>query len=457
MRRAPRRAPVARRGRDRRHADHRADTRAVLTESPQSTFTVGQPRPVSRHLRPRGDGTTQPITTVELFFDLVYVFAVTQLSHQILGDLTVGGVTRAAFLLLIVWWAWIYTTWMANWFDPRSPGVQAVLTGVMLASLLMAAALPEAFGDHGVLFAAELRRSAGRAQRRGRITARARSSAARRLRAAGRVERRVGRAVAARIRVGWRRAAAAVDPRGGARLRGAGRGLLAARSRPRGDHGLRHRGRPLRRALPGLHHHRPGRVDRRHRRNGGRRRADLHRRRLPHRRLPGDRSLVVAVLRRDGGALARRDAHVRRPGAPRSRRLHLPAPTDHRRDHRRGRRRRPADRRPPAPAARRRTGDGARWSRVVPPRRKPVSLAHDQDREHQATRCRSGARAAGAGRRPRERADAQRDRGRAADRRRAVGAASAPRDGARAHRRSAISDPRAGECSGRAGRAPARG
>ena len=125
----------------------------MLTESPQSTFTVGQPRPVSRHLRPRGDGTTQPITTVELFFDLVYVFAVTQLSHQILGDLTVGGVTRAAFLLLIVWWAWIYTTWMANWFDPRSPGVQAVLTGVMLASLLMAAALPEAFGDHGVLFA----------------------------------------------------------------------------------------------------------------------------------------------------------------------------------------------------------------------------------------------------------------------------------------------------------------
>ena len=82
MRRVPRRPPVARRGRDRRHADHRADTRAVLTESPQSTFTVGQPRPVSRHLRPRGDGTTQPITTVELFFDLVYVFAVTQLSTR---------------------------------------------------------------------------------------------------------------------------------------------------------------------------------------------------------------------------------------------------------------------------------------------------------------------------------------------------------------------------------------
>jgi low temperature requirement protein LtrA len=126
----------------------------VLTTSPESVFRTAQPPLASRHLRPRGEGATQPITTVELFFDLVYVFAVTQLSHLILGNLTVGGVTRAAFLLLIVWWAWIYTTWMANWFDPTSPVVQAVLTGVMLASLLMAAALPEAFGDHGVLFAA---------------------------------------------------------------------------------------------------------------------------------------------------------------------------------------------------------------------------------------------------------------------------------------------------------------
>jgi low temperature requirement protein LtrA len=107
-----------------------------------------------RHLRPRGDGLAQPTTTVELFFDLVYVFAVTQLSHQILADLSVAAVAHAAFLLLIVWWAWIYTTWMANWFDPASPRVGVVLTAVMLASLLMAASLPEAFGEHGLLFAA---------------------------------------------------------------------------------------------------------------------------------------------------------------------------------------------------------------------------------------------------------------------------------------------------------------
>lgn len=75
-----------------------------------------------RLLRARGDGLEQSITTVELFFDVVYVLAVKQSSHMILGDLTIAEVGRAAFLLVIVWWAWIYSTWMANWFDPASLG-----------------------------------------------------------------------------------------------------------------------------------------------------------------------------------------------------------------------------------------------------------------------------------------------------------------------------------------------
>jgi low temperature requirement protein LtrA len=114
------------------------------------------PSPVERavrHLRTRVYGETQPTTTVELFFDLVYVFAVTQLSHLVIDDLSVAGAARAGFLLLVVWWAWIYTTWMANWFEPGTPAVRGVLTGVMLGSLLMAASLPQAFGAHGLLFA----------------------------------------------------------------------------------------------------------------------------------------------------------------------------------------------------------------------------------------------------------------------------------------------------------------
>ena len=104
------------------------------------------------HLRPR-DGREQQTTTVELFFDLVYVFAVTQLSHLLIGELSWRGAAHTAFLLLVVWWAWIYTTWMVNWFDPASTAVSLVLLLVMLASLLMAAAVPGAFGATAPLFA----------------------------------------------------------------------------------------------------------------------------------------------------------------------------------------------------------------------------------------------------------------------------------------------------------------
>ena len=106
----------------------------------------------SRHLRPRGVGV-QSVTPVELFFDLVYVFAITQLSHLVLDDLSVRGVAQAGFLLLVVWWAWIYTMWMANWFDPASPTIRLVLATGALASLVMAAAIPGAWGEHGLLFA----------------------------------------------------------------------------------------------------------------------------------------------------------------------------------------------------------------------------------------------------------------------------------------------------------------
>jgi low temperature requirement protein LtrA len=75
------------------------------------------------HLRPR-DGTPQPTTAVELLFDLVYAFAVTQVSHLLIGDLSLAGAGHAAFLLVFVWWAWIYTTWMVNWFDPASSKVR---------------------------------------------------------------------------------------------------------------------------------------------------------------------------------------------------------------------------------------------------------------------------------------------------------------------------------------------
>ena len=91
---------------------------------------------------------------MELFFDLVYVFAITQLSHLLLLDHpTVGGALETLFLLLVVWWAWQYTTWFTNWFDPDALPVRLLLGAVMLASLVMTVAIPEAFGERGLMFA----------------------------------------------------------------------------------------------------------------------------------------------------------------------------------------------------------------------------------------------------------------------------------------------------------------
>jgi low temperature requirement protein LtrA len=109
---------------------------------------------VAQHLRPR-TGEPQETTPVELFFDLVYVLAITQLSHLLITtQLSWVSMGHMVFLLLVVWWAWIYTTWMVNWLDPGSTPVRMVIILVGLASLLMAAALPEAFTRHGFLFAA---------------------------------------------------------------------------------------------------------------------------------------------------------------------------------------------------------------------------------------------------------------------------------------------------------------
>jgi low temperature requirement protein LtrA len=107
----------------------------------------------SSFLRHGGADEEQDTTYLELFMDLVFVFAVTQLSHLLLHDLTWRGAGKTAFLVLLVWWAWNYTTWVTNWFDPDNVSVRVVLIGCMLASLLMAVAIPDAFGDRALLFA----------------------------------------------------------------------------------------------------------------------------------------------------------------------------------------------------------------------------------------------------------------------------------------------------------------
>lgn len=93
------------------------------------------------------------VTFIELFFDLVFVFAITQLSHALLKHLTPLGAIEAGLLFLAVWWVWIFTCWITNWLDPERTQVRLLLIVLMLAGLLLTTSLPDAFGEKGLLFA----------------------------------------------------------------------------------------------------------------------------------------------------------------------------------------------------------------------------------------------------------------------------------------------------------------
>ena len=119
-----------------------------------------QAPPHTHHTHPSGvfrvrvPGEHSRVTNFELFFDLVFVFAVTQLSHKLAGHLTADGLLHTTILMLAVWWAWMYTTWATNWCDPDHLAVRVVLVGIMLGGLIMAASIPEAFDGRGLGFAA---------------------------------------------------------------------------------------------------------------------------------------------------------------------------------------------------------------------------------------------------------------------------------------------------------------
>jgi low temperature requirement protein LtrA len=102
----------------------------------------------------RGDGgRDHRVSSMELFFDLVYVFAITQLSHLLAERLDLRGALQTALLLLALWWAWVDTAWVTNWFDPDRRPVRVMLVATMVATLIMAVALPGAFGERGLVFA----------------------------------------------------------------------------------------------------------------------------------------------------------------------------------------------------------------------------------------------------------------------------------------------------------------
>jgi low temperature requirement protein LtrA len=102
-----------------------------------------QRHPKDQHVRP-----------LELFFDLVYVFAIGQLTHHLLAHLTWTGLAETLVLYFAVFLAWAYTSWAGTLTDPDTAPVRMMLLVIMLLGFFMNVAIPEAFGEAGWLFVA---------------------------------------------------------------------------------------------------------------------------------------------------------------------------------------------------------------------------------------------------------------------------------------------------------------
>src|SRR6202162_2857352 len=93
------------------------------------------------------------VTYAELFFDLVFVFAVTQVSHTLLNRFTPLGALQTTMLFLAVWWVWVYTSWITNWLNPETTPVRILLFLLMLGGLVLSTSIPKAFESRGCWFA----------------------------------------------------------------------------------------------------------------------------------------------------------------------------------------------------------------------------------------------------------------------------------------------------------------
>jgi low temperature requirement protein LtrA len=93
------------------------------------------------------------VTNAELFFDLVFVFAITQVSHTLLHHFTPLGAVHVTVLFLAVWWVWVYTAWVTNWLDPELTPVRILLFLMMLGGLVLSTTIPTAFEGRGLWFA----------------------------------------------------------------------------------------------------------------------------------------------------------------------------------------------------------------------------------------------------------------------------------------------------------------
>lgn len=93
------------------------------------------------------------VTVLELFFDLVFVFAITQVTSFLAHDLTMAGLGRGMLLVAALWWAWVAYAWLTNTLGGSSTAPRITVLLAMASMLIASLAVPNAFGEHAVLFA----------------------------------------------------------------------------------------------------------------------------------------------------------------------------------------------------------------------------------------------------------------------------------------------------------------
>jgi low temperature requirement protein LtrA len=92
------------------------------------------------------------VTPLELYFDLVFVFAFTQVTTVLSDNPTWSGLGHGLLILGVLWWAWAAYAWLTNTVDPGVGAVWGAVLVAMAAMFVAALAVPDAFGSHGVLF-----------------------------------------------------------------------------------------------------------------------------------------------------------------------------------------------------------------------------------------------------------------------------------------------------------------
>src|SRR3954470_23798407 len=93
------------------------------------------------------------VTALELFFDLVFVLALTQCTTLMSHDPTWAGMAKELAVLGVLWWSWGGYAWLTSVVDPEEGAVRLVMFVAMGAFLVCALAVPQAFGNYGLLFA----------------------------------------------------------------------------------------------------------------------------------------------------------------------------------------------------------------------------------------------------------------------------------------------------------------